>query len=218
MREYISTGILEDVVDIMSEQSDEAKKIINMLIEKEVDKWKALQLLLAADDMNIRGEQFVAAYTVFYHKQQQPLKDAILNRDLNLVTFLNSAYADPEYRAVQQGAFRFGKYKMPEGAAGMIYVLNHAWQVLYKIPSGTTLRLIDMAGNQRDIILSYLDEYHFRISNRIWEVHEFGVMLMRRCLKCYPVIDEKHVAYNGMYTPPKNEKERRKFLKTVPMR
>lgn len=55
MREYISTGILDDVIVIMSEQSEESKMIINKLIEQESDMWKALRLLLCADDMNIRG-------------------------------------------------------------------------------------------------------------------------------------------------------------------
>lgn len=215
MREYISTGILDDVIVIMSEQSEEAKTIINKLIEQESNVWKALQLLLCADDMNIRGEQYIVAYNVLYHQNIQLLKDGISSRDINLVTFLNSAFANPEYQAVQKGAYRFGKYRIPEGDANTIYILNQAWQTLYKIPSGSTLRLVDMVGRERDIIPFYLDDYHFSISNRIWEVHEFGVMLLQCGLKCYPVIEKKPVRYHSMYCPPKTVKERKRFMKII---
>lgn len=206
MRNYIDTGDITEVIKIMSEGSEEAEVVIRNIMQPAISQWEALRLLLAADDMNIRGIQFVIALTVYFENDIDKLRTAIQNRDPNLVTFLNSAATSVEYRVVSSGAYRFGKYEI-QNPERLIYILNHAWQVLYQIPSGTKLRLVDLAGRTRDIQLHYLDDYHFDVGGRIWEVHEFGMMLLNRCLKCYPVMQDKTKRYkNVLYTIPKASK------------
>lgn len=211
MRNYIDTGDVTEVIKIMSEASEEAEKIIRSMIQPAESQWEALKLLLTADDMNIRGGQFVIAFKVYFENDIDKFRIAIQNRDPNLVTFLNSTATSAEYRAVSSGAYRFGKHEL-QNPEQMIYILDHAWQVLYQIPSGTKIRLVDLADRTRDIQLYYLDNYHFDIGGRIWEVHEFGMMLLNRRLRCYPAMQNGTVQYrNKLYLPPKNTKEMRKL-------
>ncbi len=215
MRNYIGTGDVTEVIKIMSEASEEAEGIIRSMIQPAESQWEALKLLMTADDMNIRGGQFVTALTVYFANDIDRLRAAIQNRDPNLVTFLNSTATSTEYRAVSSGAYRFGKHEL-QNPEQMIYILDHTWQVLYQIPSGTKIRLVDLAERTRDIQLHYLDDYHFDINGRIWEVHEFGMMLLNRKLTCYPITNEKFIRFrNLIYQPPKTQKEKKQMLKRV---
>lgn len=215
MRNYIDTGNITEVIKIMSEGSEEAEKIIKDMIKPAGNQWESLKLLLTADDMNIRGGQFVTAFTVYFANDMDRLREAIQNRDTNLITFLNSAITSVECRAVSSGAYRFGKHEL-QNPEQIIYIVDHAWQVLYQIPSGTKIRLVDLANRTRDIQLHYLDDYHFDIGGRIWEVHEFGMMLLNRKLTCYPITNEKLIRFrNLIYQPPKTQKEKKQMSKRI---
>lgn len=218
MRKYIETGKLDEVIRIMSEGCIEAEQIINKLIKetlKDKDNWEVLKILLQFDEMNIRGEQIVRAYDVFYKKSAEALLHGIQIYDLNLVSFLNS-YSDAREKATVTAVIRNGFKPVAPANANpkkQIYIVDQAWNVAYIIPDKSYLRLIAASGAYRDIQLSYLDDYHFMAKRRIWEIHEFGVQLLERGLQCYPV-DHKQIRHNILYMPPHSAYEKKRFLKT----
>ena len=216
MRKYIGTGKLDEVIVIMSEGSQEARQIIETLISatlKDKNNWEVLKMLLQFDEMNIRGEQIVRAYDVFYKKSAVDLLDGIRIHDLNLVSFLNS-YPDAKEKATVTAAIRNGfKQVVSANPQNQIYIVDQAWNVAYIIPDKSYLRLI-ASGAYRDIQLDYLDDYHFMANRRIWEIHEFGVQLLERGLQCYPT-DHKEIRHDILYIPPHSAREKKRFLKML---
>lgn len=216
MRKYIGTGKLDEVIVIMSEGSQEARQIIETLISgalKDKNNWEVLKMLLQFDEMNIRGEQIVRAYDVFYKKSAEDLLDGIRIHDLNLVSFLNS-YPDAKEKATVTAAIRNGfKQVVSANPQNQIYIVDQAWNVAYIIPDKSYLRLI-ASGAYRDIQLDYLDDYHFMANRRIWEIHEFGVQLLERGLQCYPT-DHKEIRHDILYIPPHSAREKKRFLKML---
>ena len=88
----------------MAEDNHGALTAIMALMQE--DALTSSMLLLGLDDMNIRGSQIWIAYKDLYREDAKKFAEAIKNRDIEMIDFINEEYAalGEEEKAVKEGA------------------------------------------------------------------------------------------------------------------
>lgn len=214
MREYIKTGNINTVIEILSEGNKEASDVLRAMLDNEKTDWEQLQLLLSIDDMNIRGNQIVLAVNDYCRGDLAAFCNLISTRDMNLVTWLNNSYTLAQ--AVPKGAYRFGKRQFPPHP-NVVYIINTGWQVMVQIENSGYVVLVDSQNRERRLSIRYIDDNYFYVDGVIWHMCEFAEMLMEKGYKCNPTLEHPPMLKYGniIYKVPRTKKEIKQHKKML---
>lgn len=214
MREYIKTGNINKIIEILSEGNVRASELLYLMLDEKWKDYEKLKFLLAIDDMNIRGNQIQLAVEEYCHGDVGIFVNLINNRDMNLVTWLNNSYSLAQ--AVQKNAYRFGKRQF-QPHPSIVYIINTAWKVLIQIDNSGYVVLVDSQNKERTVFVQYLDDNFFYVDGVIWHMCEFADMLMENGYKCNPSLNKpKTVLYKDIaYKVPRTKKEMKQHNKMI---
>lgn len=214
MRDYITTGNIIKVIEIVSEGIIEVNKQLRTMLSYEQTPWEKLQFLLTMDDMNIRGNQIALAMNDYCKGDVLTFMNLIKTRDMNLVTWLNNSYVTE--RAVVTGAYRFSKRQF-KPHPGVVYIINTGWKVMIQIEESGYVILMDSQNHERKIFIQYIDDNYFYVDGVIWHMCEFAEMLMEKGYKCNPTLEHPPMLKYGniIYKVPRTKKEIKQHKKML---
>lgn len=100
-----SSHSVEEVVTVLSDGTENARFVLEGILEETDDEEVTLGIWLTLDDMNMRGNQIWVAFAGFAQGDMEFFQVAILSRSQDMVDYVN-ARQDPNfpYQAVTSGA------------------------------------------------------------------------------------------------------------------
>lgn len=216
MRKYIKTGDIREIITIMAENNQDAEELLWQMEQKQPDQWLFIQWLLCMDDMNIRGNQISVIFTDFAKKDLDLFWTCIDHRDLDMIAFINSAYADQE--AVPANAEREVKMQLQPHQEGIVWFYGTDWKPMFSVQSGSHIIVSDNYKKRRSAV-RYLSDQFFMVEGKIMHVWQFADVIERKGYHVMPCLEEQNHPYKDfLYQPPQNKwqiKKYKKWLKSL---
>lgn len=206
MREYITTANIDEMITILAEEKKQAREILKQCIDEIEDEWERVRFLSTMDDMNIRGIQIVEAFEKYFLKSVEKMIEAVLDRQINLIGYLNTN-VDIGEEVVHDGAPREGKLFMPSNTERLVRLVNTKGEVIYEMESGSTIT-VSQGSKKRESCVEYLDPQYIKVDSNIYHIVEFARIMEKKGYSYYPGTSKKRTSEIGMYYPGK--KQRRK--------
>lgn len=211
MREYIRTGHCDRMIEIMSEESKEAKVILERCRLHFKELWYFIQWMLLLDDMNIRGEQIVLIRNNYAKEDQQFIK-CVFDRNADMIRFVNSVCVGET--ACEGGAVREGALQLPPHP-NQIWLVDIHGIVKYRMGACAGLEIRDETGNRRISKATYLNDTYIMLDGVILHLLEFAEIIETNHYKVVPVETKPSGTDYGIYRVPRTRQEIRKHKKMI---
>ena len=217
MREYIRTANINKLVDIMSENNEKVRNILDECI-KRFDDWSFVQFCLTLDDMNIRGNQIEYIYYEYYQEDFNKFVAGVKEREQNMIGSLNSSYlagisGDEKInqKACKGSAERSNPFFLMDNPNGVIRIIDTESNVLFELHDKDWLIVENHSKTKkRESQFEFLDDYHFRCDGTIYHCYEFAQAIEINNYHIYP--SQRKYVVSGR-TLVRNNKDVKKFQK-----
>lgn len=215
MREYIRTANINSLVDIMSENNEKVRDILDECIKK-FDDWTFIRFCLTLDDMNIRGNQIEYIYYEYYQGDYDKFISGVNAREQNMLGSLNSTYLSSlndhertNQKACKSGAERTKAFFMSDNKNNKIRIVDIEGDILFELNDKDWLIVENYSNTKkRESQFEYLDDYHFRCDGIVYHCLEFAVAIEINNYHIYP----SNRKYNASgRTIARNNKDCKKF-------